>query len=764
MLSYYDVMTMDYSHLTKAAAKWDEMAGEFKKVEEKYRDSVQKITMGPNWIGESAIAAHTNFAATRYEYKAAQTQAKATASLLRDAHTQFLDLKKKVEAARDDAIAAGMKVSEQGSVTLDQSKLTEGARNALRHDPDYMSSTRKAEQSWVEHIKAAVKAVVDHDQGVKLALEAVVVDSIGDKNDETLGTGFNNHANGDIEHYEAENTADIATRLNNGEKVSAAELAELQRSFRDNADNKAFSQTFLNSMGADGVIKFTNTLNDHAYGSDKKHKSQYLDIQTGMANTVARATRVPGNVAGMPPGSAAFKKWEASSDGKFYREWMQELDKTGTKNYGSNTQPLYGYQSFVGMMQQADVKYDDQFLYDLGDDLIAAEKKHPGIFTQVGAPHHGVRSDAIDGLLDVMSKNPDAATAFFDPASGPDRPGSESNNDHLKYLAGHGDNTRDWPNIYVSGTTFDDPLSRMGLGVALEAAATGQPPLKPGQDPWPAMPHTESQARVMHGLIGELGPGPGEGTDASIHQNLRGPVSHALAQYTADTHEILGGVSADYVTSSVGDGFFKDEDGVHMSVKKDQLIQVMRGLSEDPDAYGTLHKAESRYIDMEMQKIPDGAINFENSGTLGKSGAALGTYSAIREDVINSERMDAYSSADWKSKVAYHVIGGAVAPITIPTAAGGGFVVGELLQRGVDTWAWEWGNSMKADADNVANAQIADVYLKAENQTPIMTQQWAADRTDIDINTKAGKDRLESLTNVILDGQTRGSDSASKYL
>ncbi|MEW1725162.1 hypothetical protein [Streptomyces sp. NPDC093109] len=518
-------------------------------------------------------------------------------------------------------------------------------------------------------------------------------------------------------------------------------------------------------MGADGVIKFANTLNDYAYGPDKKHEPQYLAVQKGMANTIANATRVPGSVANMPPGSKEFKKWEESADGKFYREWMNELDATGTKNYGSNTQPLYGYQSFVSIMEHADAKFDDQFLYDLGDDLIAAEKKHPGIFTQVGGAHSGVRSDAIDGLLNVMSKNPDAATAFFDPASGPDRSDSEDNNDHLKYLVGNGDDSRTWPKVYVSGMTLDDPLSRMGLGVALEAAATGQLPLKPGQDPWPAMPHSESQARIMHSIIGELSPGPGEGNSTSIHENLKDPVARALAQYTADTHEILGGISSsDYTTHSFGDGYFPDKDGgIHMAARKDQLIQVMRGLSEDPEAYGTLHKAESRYIDIVMQDIPNGAINFENSGTLGKSGAALGTYAAIKEHVINSERMDAHSSADWKSKVAYHVIGGAVAPISLP-AEMGKFVIGELLQRGVDTWAWEWGNSMKADADNIANAQIADVYLEAENQTPIMTKQWATDRTDIDLDTQAGRDRLESLTNVILNGQTRGSISASKYL
>ncbi|MGW7432367.1 hypothetical protein ACWGIN_22790 [Streptomyces sp. NPDC054861] len=93
-------MTTDLGLLTTAAAKWDSMAGEFKKVETRYGETVQKITMGPNWSGVSAGTAQTNFTGTRFEYSAAQTQAKAIASLLRDAHEKFTDLKKKLQSAR----------------------------------------------------------------------------------------------------------------------------------------------------------------------------------------------------------------------------------------------------------------------------------------------------------------------------------------------------------------------------------------------------------------------------------------------------------------------------------------------------------------------------------------------------------------------------------------------------------------------------------------------------------------------------------------
>ncbi|MFF7504190.1 hypothetical protein ACFZBM_32900 [Streptomyces lavendulae] len=49
MLTYQDVMTTDYGRLLTAADKWQSMAEELRKVEERYRDSVQNIHTSGNW-------------------------------------------------------------------------------------------------------------------------------------------------------------------------------------------------------------------------------------------------------------------------------------------------------------------------------------------------------------------------------------------------------------------------------------------------------------------------------------------------------------------------------------------------------------------------------------------------------------------------------------------------------------------------------------------------------------------------------------------
>ncbi|MFI1763507.1 hypothetical protein ACH41H_15880 [Streptomyces sp. NPDC020800] len=208
-------MTTDLSALTTAAEQWDGMAKEFHKQEVAYQRDVCGITLGPGWSGLSADAASGRFNVTFKQFQAAQVEAKAVASLLREAHTDFTNLHKKLESARAGAVKAGMAVSEGGVVSYDTTKLSEGERTALHHDPDYQQSVGKAVASWQAEINHLVKDVCDVDADVQNALTRVVIDS--DVNDGTL-TGFNSHARGDMKTYEDEAKREAAQTKPDGWK------------------------------------------------------------------------------------------------------------------------------------------------------------------------------------------------------------------------------------------------------------------------------------------------------------------------------------------------------------------------------------------------------------------------------------------------------------------------------------------------------------------------------------------------------------------
>ncbi|MEW2493265.1 hypothetical protein AB0942_06865 [Streptomyces nodosus] len=721
MPSYHEVMTTDLSALTSAADMWDAMATELHdEVEVVYRRDVHGISLAPTlWSGLSAQVANGRFDITLKEIQAAQKEAKAVASLLRDAHANFVDLKKRVEQARDEAIKAGMKVSDQGLCHFDFSKVSQQEAFSIHHDPDLP----EIEHSWSARIDAALSALNDADEGVKIALNAVVKDS-----DPLNGMpgGFNAGAKGDVEAYEEEAVKDIAQRLADGKKVSDEELEELQRALRDNHDDKAFSRLLLHDLGPSTMIKLGNELNERVGDADGTAKLQLAEVQKNLANTMATATAVPGSVKDAPPGSEKFKQWLASDDGTFYREWTEEMKKQGTKNFGPNTNPLYGYQSYVSLMEHADKDFDDQFLYDLGDQVIKAEKDHPGIFTMWGPGHKGIETDAVDGVLDLMSRNPDAATAFLDP-QGNGTGGNHVGNDHLKYLLGSGDGSREWPKNTITGygiTDLDDPTSKIGLGRALEAAATGHEPLSEGQPGSAPGAHTAAQARVMQSTIEILDKGAG---GESVDGNLQKPLGHALADYVVDNHNILAENGTTKYGSPAGkDDIWTDGDKAGITVGKDSLMRVMRGASSDNQTYALLQDTQRLYALDQLGQAPEsgGSSNDSWKNPARDLGAVTGAMNSIGSDVIFDERDGKISAANDMARYAYHGLG---APITgLP-------VLGDTAQRLVDAATYEWSKDVIAAAESKAQEHNSDHYAAGVTGTYNMIDAWAVDR-GVDIN------------------------------
>nr|WP_251692864.1 hypothetical protein [Streptomyces sp. CHD11] len=401
-------MTTDLGALTTAAEQWDGMAGEFAEQEKAYRRDVHGISLGTGWEGLSAGAANRRFDITLKQFEYAQTEAKAVAALVRDAHTQFVELRGRLKSARQDAVDAGMKVSETGRVSFDMERLPEESRRSVRQDPACLDAV----QSWQDRIDKAVRDVTDADTGVRIALRAVVTDS----SPLAGGKGFNGEAKGDIEKYEGEAAEKALDRLREGERLSDRELAELERTFRDNADDPAFSRTLLDGLGAEGTIRLTNELNDLVHARGDGRADHYTKIGTGLAHALASATRDTGS--------------------PWYEGWREDMREAGVARYATDAQgarldEAVGYQSLVTLMQKGD-GYAPDMLADLTDDMIAAEKKDPGIW-RLKHEYSGERggwfaNDPVDGMLGLMSRNPDAAADYL---------GSDA---HMTYLM----NERDW--------------------------------------------------------------------------------------------------------------------------------------------------------------------------------------------------------------------------------------------------------------------------------------------------------------------------------
>lgn len=277
MPTYHEIMTTDLSTLTTAADSWDEMAGEFHKQEKAYKRDVHGISIGQTWMGLSAEAANRRFDITLQELQNAQTEAKAVASLLRDAHVQFVDLRSKLRTARQEATDAGMRVSDKGVVSFDTERLSQGTRTAYHHDPDYQDSVRKAVRSWQDRIDQLVKDMDDADKGVEIAFNAVVIDS--DTKDGTAA-GFNGQAQGDIETYKDE-----------FKKEQAERKAESERRNKEKESEDDTLKTIIRgiSNGVQGLTKpgdlgtkFLNATIEGIAGATGYNKTQGITLGAGV--------------------------------------------------------------------------------------------------------------------------------------------------------------------------------------------------------------------------------------------------------------------------------------------------------------------------------------------------------------------------------------------------------------------------------------------------------------------------------------------------
>ncbi|MFD7179817.1 hypothetical protein ACFV90_07310 [Streptomyces sp. NPDC059904] len=652
-------MTTDLATLTAAADRWDGMAKEFERRETDYKRDVHGITPGPSapatWTGLSADAAGKRFDVTLHEFQNAQTEAKAIASLLRDAHAQFTTLRGHLKSEREAAVEAGIRVSDRGVVAYDEERAAASESGSAMHDPGSRAEVRRAVESWQGRIDKAVRAVGDADTGVEIALGAAVFDS--DLTDGT-GNGFNSRAKGDIEQYEADVAKESARKLANGERLTPHQLAELQRSFRDNSHDPRFSRTVLDSLGPSGTIRLTNNLGDLAHVTDPRHAADYTSLETGLANSLATATKNP------------HSKW--------YKDWRTEMRKAGVARYETDFQAarldkVRGYQSLVTLMQHGD-GYGRDFLEDLGDDMIKAEKKTPDMWDLKGE-YSGKRdgwfaNDPVDGVLGLMSHEPATAAHYL------------NDDDRMKYLTHDRDwkitlHTEETPKATVYTPSLDTD-THAGFAAALQAGATGLDPSDPNAK---YVEHSADNNKVFKSSLKYLAD-EGDKFPAS----LREPMAKILVNHGDTVHAAASNI-----------------DMTEPSLKQDELYEVVKQISKDQDSYAALNSGINHAIVSDIH-APEQA---HPKDSLIQAGRTMGFLEQACVEAKGDPKV-----AEFKHK---WIVDQAIGYIPVG---------GDEVQAGVDyvTEKWLADEQEKLD-EKAADASVAE-YGSRNKQLMALTEEW----------------------------------------
>ncbi|MGW4231421.1 DUF6571 family protein [Streptomyces sp. NPDC004980] len=685
MPTYEEIPQTKLSALTTAADGWKTMAGKFKTLEDLYEDNVQSISKGQLWTGESASISSTNFAMTRNEYDAAQKEAKAMESLLRDAHGQLTELIGRIKSAVAEAEKAGMKVSTQGVASYDFSKVDAQTKYSIQHDPDLPN----VENSYTQKIADAVKVVTEYDHDIKVALlQASGADKPGP-------FGFNSKPVNDVEAVEALN---LTEKVRSGD-ASEKELKHYRDIMNENAKDKHFGEAYVHGLGAKGTLELADKMELAANerGVSKEDKKFYDSISTSLANTVASGTKDPTSYA--------------------YKPFIEGLKDAGTDNIGDNHRPVNGYQTAVTLMQHGN-GYGKQFLNDVADDIIAAEKANPNVWLHhTDAQRPTLANDPLDGILGVMSKDPDAATYFLDPEA------EGNKNDHLKYLL---TDREEWPDEYFSGpgavVDIEDTGKATGLGAAIQAAATGH---EPGEKLGEAGPHTEGQARVMHHTIRYLDDEMGGDEFPEDLKNLQQPMARAMADYVADTHIILIGQQSDYGGIAGNESINGSGDKAHIAVGQGSLIRVMRGISDDAPSYSLLYEAERTY----SAEVLADARDFKGDSDHGSSsdwnhraqqvGTTMGAINGIGADVYQDKEDDKVEWAEDTSE--YSAIGanGLIGEIPVVGTVGGALI---------DSVKYDWTKDVVEEAEQQGKQDSSENYGNGMDGTNRLIDAWGDQR------------------------------------
>lgn len=713
MPTYQEIVTTDLGALTTAADGWKSMATQFKTMEDVYEKEVQSVSSGNGWMGSSAQTAGNNAAITRREFDAAQTQALAMESLLRDAHARFTDLKGRVTSAVADAVKAGMKVSDAGIASYDFSKADPASANAIRHDPDLP----EVERSWTQRIADTVKAVTEFDEDVRIAL----LNASGA--DGTSLFGFNSQAVGDVEAVEA---LALTHKIQSGD-ASPDDLKHYDDLLRQNAKDSHFSEAYLHSLGAKDTIHLADqlVLASSERGASAADKKLYESISTGLAGTIASGTKDPDSYA--------------------YKPFMAGLKEQGPALVADGLRPTYGYQSLVTVMQRGD-GYGKQFLNDLGDGMIEAEKSKPHMYDHAyDSQRPNLVSDPLDGLLGIMAKDPDAATHFLDPEA----PGNK--NEHLKYLL----TDRDMPDPWIS-TGVGQPIEiegdkTAGLGVAIQAAATGH---VDGEKLGPPGPHTEGQARVMHDAIRLLDDDMGGDEFPKDREGLRQPMAKALADYVADTHEILGGKSADLGEIEGRDSIHGSGDQAQIAVGQGSLIRVMRGIADDGPAFALMVEAERSYGASQLEAAAPfrgdlHGVSADWDNRAHDIGVANGALNGIGADVYKDKEDDRVTWAEGTSTHTSAVVNGLIGEIPVVGTLGGSLM---------DSLGYEWVEDVKGEAEDQSKRESSSNFGAGVQGTNRMLDAWGHDRQ---ISQDPAFDHAKNEAG---EGYTSGRDAARAHL
>ncbi|MFE2923895.1 hypothetical protein [Streptomyces goshikiensis] len=643
----------DFSKLSTAVADWTAMAAKLWQLESDARGDLGGKAAKADWAGVNATVTREFIGKTSKEFADAATEATSIGNILRDTHGELVDYKTRLNEAISRALEKNLTVAGTANGGFTVTMNIHPDRAAKGHT--VAEHTEADATAFRDEVQRILQGATESDSTAAQALTMLVSQT---------PYGFS-----DAAYYDRDRAADamkdadrIAKLLKaKGDDMSPEEFDKLGADLAKYKDDRLFQEELATTLGPRGLLDFWADLADPSDGGtlQRSRHDQFGDFQRNLSLTLAGATQ---------------------SDSPAMRAWENDMVKLGEERIQTRGSQVYGYQVMSNLMRSGD--WDDRFLNDYGNALVATEKKMklPANHWNGGVPPvpkmnfigEDFGRDPMTGFMTGLAASPHAATAFFN---------TTQPTDNAQYVLGDRQTFDDTP---LSGK--DGNSAREATGAALVSAATGVNPNDPTARPADLTPeHRQVLDRSMKYLSERGDDFPSE---------MRDDMAKILSTHSDVVHHSASSLA--------------DDNNDPRLLDRHQLLEVSKQISRDQDSYGMLNEAMNR----EMIKDIHADHPSDPKENLLRAGATVGFLEEARYQALKTDKDD----PSWDAKWLYHGFGGAANFIP---------VVGDAAQRGVDALAYQWQLDEQARINAETTRQNGETFTSRERQLQALADEWA---------------------------------------
>ncbi|MGV9316527.1 hypothetical protein ACWDR0_30720 [Streptomyces sp. NPDC003691] len=664
-----------FDGLDDAVSDWTKVVGNLEKLEEEARTGLRGKAEKADWKGVNATVSRQFITKTTREFSDARTQATSIRNILRDTRDELKAYQGKLNDALERGRSKNLTVTSTGDGGFTVTKTVRPDRAAPgtkvpENTPDDTVTLR-------DEIQAILNGATESDTSAARVLRALV-----DRTD----IGFSAAAYADRDSgADALKAADEAAQIlrKNPHDVTNEELTRLNSTLARYSTDPLFAEKFAVDVGPKRTLEFYAGIADPSQGMryDPKRGEQAKQLQKNLGITLGTATL---------------------SNSSTMQTWESQMVGLGKENLGiDDANNPRGFAVMSNLMRFGD--YDDAFLNDYGNNLIAFDKANsakdvnPWInnWNQGDLNYWGKNDrgrDPVTGFLEALGHNPGAATDFFAPPIGIEGRVDKASevNEHLAYLT----KERTWlSDAPIIGGDDKVVVGRDALGHALEAATTGYaydavPTTEKGVPPQAGDLRTAETADVMEQIAylygGEDGPKMLHGSPEMVDS-----LGKMGAAYIDDINYHLSGIGEGGKDAT---GFPAKYDG-RADFGEQGAIDFLSVLGQHETSHGVVTSAQHLYTLSMLDAHPatsDTNIDAARDAISAEAEArGILDNARVRQAELtygaNSEAANASlgRSAEWGKFAVGAVVGIGVAAIPVPGSTGAAIALAPLAAETV---------------------------------------------------------------------------------